>query len=152
MTDKARLYSLKDAADEFRRRTGFRHTHNLNYMKTEDEESRWVATVFTDPATGHQYAVTFKREWYGAFGRHFREKKVPRGWGQASSKELVEHCLQKGVRYIVAVMPSGRFYRIEAQDFWDFYLAHGTDIPHLEGEIACPAKMWKRMKTPGEQS
>lgn len=152
MTDKIRIYSLKDAVDEFRRRTGFKQNHPLSYKKEEDEKSKWIATVFTDLATREQYAVTFKREWYGGFGRHFKDKGVPKGWGQASSRELVEHCIENGVRYLVAVMPNGRFYAIETQEFWDFYLTYETDIKHLKGEIACPAKMWERMKTPGEPS
>lgn len=112
---------------------------------------KFVAAIYLNPNTGERYAVTFKREWYHRFGRDFACARIAeKGWGQIGSRDLLVYCVETGVKFLVAVMPRGEAYVIEANEFLDYADEFKTDVSktpgkaHLVGEVACPIRMWRR--------
>jgi len=109
-----------------------------------------LAVVYKKPGTTEFYCVTFKREWYHNFSNHF--PFVPdKGIGQIASLNLLEACRWKGVENLVAVMPDGVAYVCSVKEFLEYYYKWGTDVEtttgheHLQGEVASPVRMWKRL-------
>jgi len=88
----------------------------------------------------NKYFITFKRDYYKSFQYHFNNND---GWGQISNKELVQKCIQEEAIFVM-VMPDSKIYYIDPVEFMDYYKKNKTDVPHLEGEIACPLKMFSR--------
>ena len=107
-------------------------------IMSEDRE-RDYATLITTPV--EKFCVTFKREYYKAFGDHFGTQE---GYGQIANKRLLVFCANYGYIFVM-VMPDSKIYAIDAKEFIKYYLQHKTDVPHLDGEIACRLKMFRRL-------
>jgi hypothetical protein len=98
--------------------------------------------MFLTTHDGERYCICFKREYYQNFQFHFPSLgKV--GWGQIANKELIERCAKGNFTY-VAIMPDGKMYQIDPTFWLNYYTRFKTDVPHLEGEIAVPMKLFKR--------
>lgn len=102
-----------------------------------------IATVYRD-YEGRRYCVTYKRDWYRSFSLHF--PYVPdKGYGQITSLNLLLYCQKNGIGKLVAVMPQGVAYVIDIDTFLSYYQRYKTDVPHLPGEVASPARLWTRL-------
>jgi len=129
--------NLGEALDQFQLKTSMQRLDDLH------KEGAMLARVFRDQ-NGAKYAVTFKRDWYKNFGFHFKQQGA-KGWGQITSLVLLNYCQENNIKYLVAVMPQGIAYFIEAAAFLKYYKDYATDVTHLKGEVACPIAMWKRL-------
>lgn len=134
----SRVYTLREAIKRFRSRK-----HGVHKVTDVNFEGARIGAIFIEEALGEQYFVMFKRDFYKRFSDHF--PKVPKkGYGVLTAKKIVSWAADEGVN-IAAVFPSGRCYVIDAMDFWLFYEEYQTDCPHIEGEIAAPLEMFKRL-------
>jgi hypothetical protein len=98
---------------------------------------------FIKDENGVKLCVCFKRDYYKNFQFHFPKVGYV-GYGQVANKHLLEYCDENGYEYIM-VMPDGKVYRISPRSWLDYYKVYKTDVPHLDGEIAIPLKMLRRM-------
>lgn len=135
---------LRSACLQFQRWTGTKK------MFTVYKSGSPIAEVYRKPFTSDKFCVTLKREWYRNFSRDFPH--VPdKGWGQITSLKLLLFCEQEGINNLVAVMPDGVGYVCDVGEFLRYYYEHHTDVEaapgheHLEGEVASPITMWKRL-------
>jgi hypothetical protein len=88
-----------------------------------------------------KYCVTFKRAFYQSFEYHFLRGE---GFGQVANKKLLAFCANNRIQEFIMVMPDERIYAISPVAFLKYYVDNKTDVPHLDGEIACPLKMFTR--------
>jgi len=110
---------------------------------SEEQKNDYARIVNT---TGGGFCITLKRDFYKSFKTHFKDRPeiAKEGWGQVANKRLIAFCANYGLTF-VAVMPDAKIYAIDAKEFIKYYLKHKTDVPHLEGEIACPLHMFRRL-------
>jgi len=109
----------------------------------EGLQGKDVTGLFENKLTGEQYLVTFKRDFYHQFSNHFPNLPEP-GYGMTFNKKPVTWAAMEGLT-LVAVMPRGVAYRCPADEAQAYYLKWKTDVPHIEGEMGTPAKMWPRL-------
>ena len=106
-------------------------------------EGAKIAAVFENKRTGEKFLVMFKRDFYHQFSNHF--PKIPEaGYGMIISKKIVEWAADEEMT-LVAVMPRGVAYKCGAVEAIEYYRKWKTDVPHIEGEIGTPARMWPRL-------
>jgi len=81
------------------------------------------------------FLLTFKREYYQNFSRHFPEFK---GQGQIGNKMLIQRA-SKYRAFIVMVMPDEKIYVVPGRTWWAFWKGEiGREVHHAPGEIPLP--------------
>jgi hypothetical protein len=102
-----------------------------------------VGTIFENKVTRELYLVMFKREFYHQFSKHFPQ--VPDlGFGMICNTNLVRYAASEEMT-LVAVMPKGIAYKCNGKEAWEYYEKWKTDVPHIEGEMGTPARIWPRL-------
>lgn len=102
-----------------------------------------VGVLFRQLSTGERYLLLFKRAPYYQFSNHF--PLAPNGgYGMICNLKLVHWAALEDIT-IAAMMPDGKTYAIVAKEFYDYYEENETEVPHMDGEIATPFKMWRRL-------
>lgn len=99
-----------------------------------------------------KYLMMFKREYYQNFKYHFPNIKKDNGknygWAQIMSKSLLDYACKEttNIDWILCVTPDGKAYKCPPMLFKRFSTKHGTDVPHLQGEVAMPLDMFDALK------
>jgi hypothetical protein len=102
-----------------------------------------VGALFRRDSDDEKYMVTFKRDFYYHFSKHFMHVKE-QGYGVLSNVKLVYWAALEGIN-IAAIFPDGRCYWVDGMEFYKYYEENETECPHVKGEIASPLSMWKRL-------
>lgn len=132
-----RINTLSEALQVFRVRM------DVTKLKDVKLGGLRVGAMFRQLSTGKMYLLLFKREPYFHFAKHF--PKVPeRGYGMICNLKLAHWAALEDI-IIVTVMPDGRAYSIDGKTLYDYYEKYDTEVPHMEGEMATPFKMWRRL-------
>lgn len=123
---------LEDAVRIFKEKEGFtpgdiRGADNGFYFRT----------LYT--ARGN-YCVTFKRDYYHEFSRHFPNEGEDDP-GITANIKLLQACARNHVKF-VAVMGDGSVRIIQPERFLLYAANHNLRVPHLQGEVACPERMF----------
>lgn len=115
---------------------------NEPFTLLDKENRNFGYAYFVMTESGKKYCMTYKRFYYKNFGYHFNNQE---GWGQVANKDLISYCVLLGIDFVM-VMPDSKIYIIDSKVFYDYYKEHKTDVPHLDGEIACPLRLFKNFK------
>lgn len=132
-----RIESLREALELFKYTVGAYLIQELNL------EGARVAGLFRKDGTDETYIVTYKREFYLHFSKHFMH--VPeQGYGVLCNHNLVYFAALNNHR-IAAIFPDGRCYSINGLEFQRYYKEYETESPYIPGEIAAPLSKFTRI-------
>ena len=135
-----KVYNLRQALDLFKyRKIGMRKLNDTNL-----DGSR-IGVLYVEGGTNEKHLVLFKREPYFMFGNHF--PNIPaedKGHGVICNKKIVWYAQQYDCN-ITVVFQDSTCYTIEGTEFWDYYEAYDTEVPHAPGEISTSFRKFRRV-------